>query len=151
MKRKVLMGFLALTLIATMATGFANAQSINFTLNIPFEFTVGDKVFPAGQYTIKRNPIGSNEVLVIESANKKMSHDFKTRIFLSSDTATENKKLVFTKYGDQRFLSQIWAISPLGRSTRYIISPSKQERELGKQAKENQGGTQPEIVNIVIK
>src|SRR5215218_3226319 len=137
MKRKLMMIFLALGLVTIIAAGSANAQFLNFTLSIPFDFSVGDKVLPSGRYTIKRSPIGLEEVLVIESANKKISHQFRMKIYLSKESATESKKLVFTKYGDERFLSQIWAISPLGKSTRYMISKSKQEQELEKKAKEN--------------
>jgi len=151
MKRKSLMICLALTLVGVMASGLARAQSLNFTLEIPFEFNIGGKVLPAGQYTIKRSPLGLENALVIESANKKISHQFSMKIYLSNESANENKKLIFTKYGDQRFLSQIWAISPLGKSTRYIVSKSKQEQELEKKAKEDASLQQAETFSIVVK
>lgn len=141
---------LMVSVIAAMAVS-AKAQSLNFTLEIPYRFSVGDKELPAGRYTIHRSPLGLDDVLVIESADHKISQDFRMKIFLSKESATENKKLIFTKYGDQHFLSQIWAISPLGKSTRYQINKSKREIELEKKAKQDQTSPQPEEVSITIK
>lgn len=151
MKNQTLVVFIVLGLIVTMAAGYVNAQSLNFTLDIAFQFNAGDKLLPAGRYTIRRSPLGVDDVLVIQSADGKVSQLLRMKIFLSKESATENKKLIFTKYGDQRFLSQIWAISPLGKSTRYQITKSKQEIELEKKAKEDASATQPETVSLVIK
>jgi len=151
MKKQTVVLLIILGLIVTMAAGRVNAQSLNFSLDIGFEFNVGDKLLPAGRYTIRRSPLGADDVLVIQSADGRTSQQFRMKIFLSKESATENKKLIFTKYGDQRFLSQIWAISPLGKSTRYQISKSKREMELEKQAKQDASATQPETVSLVIK
>ena len=151
MKSRFLMGLMILTLFTTMWATSADAQSLNFTLDVPYSFRVGDKELPAGRYTIHRSPLGLEGVLVIESTNGKVSQQFRVKIFLSNESATENKKLIFTKYGDQRFLSQIWAISPLGKSTRYQITKGKQELELEKKAKEDQRSPQPEVVSLLIK
>lgn len=151
MKRKALRVLMILSVVATMVPDSVNAQSLNFSLDIPYAFIVGDKELPAGRYTIHRSPLGLEDVLVIESADRKISQDFRMKIFLSRDSATENKRLIFAKYGDQHFLSQIWAISPLGKSTRYQINKGKRELELEKKAKQDQSSSQPEIVSLVIK
>ena len=151
MKRKALRVLMILSLVATMVPDSVNAQSLNFSLDVPYAFIVGDKELPAGRYTIHRSPLGLEDVLVIESANRKISQDFRMKIFLSKESATENKKLIFAKYGDQHFLSQIWAISPLGKSTRYQINKGKRELELEKTAKQDQSSPQPEVVSLVIK
>jgi hypothetical protein len=134
-----------------MVPDSVKAQSLNFTLDVPYAFSVGDKELRAGRYSIHRSPLGLDDVLVIESTDHKISQDFRMKIFLSKESATENKKLIFTKYGDQHFLSQIWAISPLGKSTRYQINKGKRELELEKKAKLDQTSPQPEVVNLVIK
>jgi hypothetical protein len=140
-----------LILIVIMAFGLAHAQSLNFSLDIPFEFGVGDKVVPVGRYTIRRSPQGADDVLVIQSKDGRISQQVRMKIFYSNESATESKKLIFTRYGDKRFLSQIWAISPLGKSTRYQITKGKQELELERKAKQDQSAQQPETVNLVIK
>ena len=151
MKKQFLMLSIVLVLIANTEGGSVNAQSLNFTLDVPYAFSVADKELPAGRYTIKRSPLGLDNVLVIQSADSKISQQFRMKVFLSKESATENKKLIFTKYGDQRFLSQIWAISELGKSTRYIVDKGKRERELEKKAKQDQSSPQPEVLNLVIK
>jgi hypothetical protein len=151
MKRKALRVLMILCLVATMVPDSVNAQSLNFTLDVPYAFSVGDKELPAGRYTIHRSPLGLEDVLVIESTDRKISQQFRMKIFLSHESATENKKLIFAKYGDQHFLSQIWAISPLGKSTRYLINKGKRELELEKTAKQDQSSPQPEVVSLVIK
>lgn len=151
MKRKALRVLMILSVVATMVPDSVNAQSLNFSLDVPYAFIVGDKELPAGRYTIHRSPLGLEDVLGIESADRKISQDFRMKIFLSKESATENKKLIFAKYGDQYFLSQIWAISPLGKSTRYQINKGKRELELEKKAKQDQSSSQPEVVSLVIK
>jgi hypothetical protein len=151
MKRESLTFLLLLSLIATIAAGPVYAQSLNFSLEIPFKFSVGDKAVPAGRYTIRRSPLGTEDVLMIQSSDGRVNQPFRMKIFLSNESAKENKKLIFTKYGEERFLSQIWAISPLGKSTRYQINKSKRELELEKKAKEDQTAEQPELVSVVVK
>ena len=151
MKGQTLRILMILTLAATMVLDSVNAQSLNFSLDVPYSFSVGDKELPAGSYKIHRSPLGLEDVLVIESTDGKISQQFKMKIFLSKESATENKKLIFTKYGDQHFLSQIWAISPLGKSTRYQLNKGKREVDLEKKAKQDQSSPQPEVVSLVIK
>jgi hypothetical protein len=151
MKRKALRILMILGVVATMAPISVNAQSLNFSLDVPYAFIVGDKELPAGRYAIHRSPLGLDDVLVIESSDHKISQEFRMKIFLSKESATENKKLIFAKYGDQHFLSQIWAISPLGKSTRYLINKGKREVQLEKAAKQDQSAPQPEVVSLIIK
>jgi hypothetical protein len=151
MKRQSLTVFMLLSLIVAMAAGPVNAQSLNFTLDVGFKFNIGDKELPAGRYTIRRSPLGADDILMFQSKDGRVSEQVRMKIFFSNEAAKENKKLIFIKYGDQRFLSEIWAISPLGKSTRYMVKKSKQEQELEKKAKQDQAAQQPEMVSIVVK
>jgi hypothetical protein len=151
MKRTTVRIVMILGLVAAIAPLSVTAQSLNFTVEVPYAFSVGDKDLLAGRYTIHRSPLGLEDVLVIESSDHKISQTFRMKVFLSNDAATENKKLIFTKYGDLHFLSQIWAISPLGKSTRYNISKSKRELELEKRAKQDTSSPQPEVVSLLVK
>ena len=104
MKRQIvsLVGVLGLLLVAACA----NAQSVNVKADVPFDFMVGKSTLPAGEYSIQSISTGASSVLAIRGG--------KTNQMLASANNAEtlnpsaNSRLVFHKYGDQYFLSQIW-------------------------------------------
>jgi hypothetical protein len=103
MKRIASIALFALVSFATV--GFASAQQRSVKADVPFDFTVGNKLVPAGTYTISAVWDG-----VIEIQN------WDAHVALLSRTDPDNKqskpaKLVFTKYGDQYFLSEILCAS----------------------------------------
>jgi hypothetical protein len=72
--------------------------------NVPFAFHVGEKVFPAGRYTVDVFP---SNLLLVRMADSSQS----TAILTSSaGSVTKSTKatLVFNRYGDQYFLFQVW-------------------------------------------
>ena len=80
-------------------------------VNIPFEFSAGTKTLHKGVYSIKRL---SGNYLTLRSA------DGKSTVILNAPlnlTALDDKgeRLVFKKYGDEYFLSQIWLTTDTGR------------------------------------
>jgi len=95
------------TLCAAVAS--ANAQlSIPIRAKIPFDFSVGDKKLPAGEYTFSRLS-GFSDTKTIS-----VSSEGSTRVFQSTFEAQvlipkKDSTLVFHKYGDQYFLEQIWS------------------------------------------
>lgn len=110
MKKQSLRIFLMFGLFAILAASSAQAQSIarEQTANIPFSFTVGDKTFAAGSYSIARvNPQSDPAALVIKSLDGRAK-----KIVLTTSVhaakAQQNSKLVFNRYGDQYFLAQVW-------------------------------------------
>lgn len=126
MKRQIanLLGVLSLLLVAACA----NAQSLNVQANVPFGFTVDKAALPAGEYSIKSLSTATGRVLVIrgeETANS---------MIVGSNSAetlnpSPNSRLVFHKYGDQYFLSQIWVQGEkAGREFRI----SRREAEMAK-------------------
>ncbi len=56
MKGQALRVLMILSLVATMVLDSVNAQSLNFTLDVPYSFSVGEKELPAGSYKIHRSP-----------------------------------------------------------------------------------------------
>jgi hypothetical protein len=95
------------------------------TANIPFNFTVGSQPLPAGQYSVK--PLSQAAVLV-------QSEDSRSAAIVLTMAAQANKtqevgKLVFNRYGDQYFLSQIW--TPASNTGR-VLPKSRLEREIAK-------------------
>jgi hypothetical protein len=92
---------LALLLMATAA----HAQQATLTGTVPFNFVVGDRTYPAGDY-IFRN---SGDVLKISNAEQS-----KTEMAVSNacggSTPSKDSKLVFERMGGYYFLRQIWVV-----------------------------------------
>ena len=137
MKKQTLRISLMLGLLAILAVSSAHAQSsYERTTNIPFSFTVGDKTFPAGEYRVMRlNPQSSQAALAIKSIDGQMSKTTLTAMDLQRTGMTGKAKLVFNRYGDQYFLSEVWLRAndgghalPMSRSEREIANHSGDEK-----------------------
>ena len=92
-------------------------------VNIPFEFSAGTKTLQPGVYSIKRL---SGNYLTLRSADGKSSVILNA---LASLTSLDDKgeRLVFKKYGDQYFLSQIWLTTDTGRELAVRKKAAKRE------------------------
>ena len=134
MKKPGLRIFLMLGLLVILAPLPAYAQSSGEqTASIPFSFVVGDKAFPAGEYRITRiNPQSGKPVLAINSMDGRMS-----KVTLTYDVQAaeipEQAKLIFKRYGDQHFLSQVWMPAD---ATGLQLPKSRSERTLALHAGE---------------
>jgi hypothetical protein len=99
---------IALLAIANFAmAGMSFAQSYGVKANVPFDFTVANKLLPAGSYTIIRESTG-----LIEIRNHDKPVAVLTVVSHDENTSSDGGKLIFHKYGDQYFLSEIlsdWA------------------------------------------
>jgi hypothetical protein len=93
----------ALLAIANFAmAGISFAQSSGVEAKIPFDFTVGDKTLPAGNYTIKS---ASDKLIVIKNQDRPASAF--TTVNQDSKSVPNGGKLLFHKYGGQYFLSEV--------------------------------------------
>jgi len=119
MKRRILIT----AALAMLATTAASAQTINVRAKVPFSFAVGSSILPAGEYSLQTLGFGNALAMRNRDANV-------TKLVLStvcqSRTATKNK-LIFHRYGDAYFLSQIWTE---GNSLGYEIPKSAREKEM---------------------
>lgn len=111
MKRNILRGFTMLTLIVTVAfvtaVVSANGQARSVVAaNIPFEFSVGDKALPTGQYTVRAATQGSNAMVIENKRSGKAAIRLSTP--MQKANASEKTKLVFHRYGPRYFLAEIW-------------------------------------------
>ena len=110
MKKKLYSTFATLGLAILLMVASVQAQSVGkLEVNIPFEFQVGSKTLPAGQYSVKRL---SQSSMLIRSADGQFSLIAQTPKVLTSDEKGKAlmEKLVFNKYGQQYFLSQVWMV-----------------------------------------
>lgn len=144
MKRANLRIFLMLGLFAILAMGSVHAQSAKEqTANIPFSFTVADKSFPAGEYTIQRlNPASDKAALVIRNEDGSMSKIVLTTNVQKAMTQ-ESARLVFNHYGDQYYLAQVWTPAD---NTGLELPKSHSERAIAR----NRAERKPEQTSIAL-
>src|SRR5580698_728948 len=90
------------TLASLAAIGTASAQERAVRSAVPFNFTVGGKVLPAGTYTISQFASGTLEI-----ENRETKVAVLSVAFSDSHDAGNGGKLVFNKYGDQYFLKEV--------------------------------------------
>jgi hypothetical protein len=121
-------------LVATSSAKTTTYESI--TVTIPFGFSVQGRVLPAGTYVMRQlrdepdAPGGDpNDCLYqIQSEDRRGPMTSMQTTSLGADShMTDRTKLVFNKYGDQYFLSQIWAS---GEPQGHAVLKSHKEREL---------------------
>jgi hypothetical protein len=110
MKKELLKGFAMLMLVVGLALATAvvsaNAQSANKVVaDIPFEFSVGYKSMPAGEYML-RSITTSGDALMIQSADSRVT------ALRQSEATAQNKdnhaRLIFHRYGERYFLAEVW-------------------------------------------
>lgn len=123
-KAIALSGLLVLLTFSSVL-GQSDRQTI---INIPFNFTVGEKAFPAGKYVIARNKKDSDTVWVIRRKDNVGKAMLLTRPVRANETQQETR-LVFHQYGDLYFLSGFWLA---GENTGREIQISDRERALDK-------------------
>jgi len=132
MKKQILRGFTMLTLIVAIAlvtaVASANGQSRTVVANIPFDFSVGEKALPSGQYTVKA--IGqSGDALAIQNQRSAKSA-MRLSNSIQKSKASETTKLVFHRYGPRYFLAEVWVS---GETTGRQLLKTKEESTIASQ------------------
>ena len=131
MKRRAYTVIGLVVLIGSMALA-TQAQSVRRTMfaNIPFDFSVGNKKLPAGDYTVVQvNPASDQAVLQPRSKDGRGSA--MVQMSATIGRAEKSARLVFNRYGDNYFFSQAWVDgdrnglqAPAPRSERAIVNES---------------------------
>ncbi len=125
--------FVAATAILFLA-GTSQAQTGTLKATMPFSFYAGDQLLPAGEYEIKA--IG-NGVVKMSNYEAHMSVAFFT-VGVNHVTANPiSARLIFNRYSDDYFLSEMWWADQNGRKS----MPSKREAELAKTVSPEQTAT----------
>jgi len=123
--RAVAFSGLLVLLTFSSAFGQSDRQTI---IHIPFNFSVGEKSFPGGDYVIERNRNNSDTVWVIRHKDDNGSAILLARPTRANDVV-EHTRLVFNRYDNVHFLSEFWIV---GSQTGYEVPISKRERTLEK-------------------
>src|ERR1700726_623868 len=100
MKRTTAIALIAMANFVLAGTSFAQSNGVRAT--VPFDFTVGDKLLPAGTYTIKEQ---SDHVIVIQNHDKPIGAF--SLVNGDGNRSPNGGKLKFHRYGSQYFLSEI--------------------------------------------
>jgi hypothetical protein len=142
MKKELVKGLTMLVVMVTLALATAvsaNAQSTEnkVVANVPFDFSVGYKTLPAGEYSVQ-TIASAGDGLLIRSIDGKTS-----ALRLSEETKRIKEKpharLVFHRYGQRYFLAEVWnGVDNSGRQ----LTKSQEERGIANEmmlvaAKEN--------------
>ena len=124
-QRVIALSGLLVLLTFSSAFGQSDRQTI---IHIPFNFTAGEKAFPAGKYVIERIWKTSDTVWVIRRKDNVGKAMLMTRPVRANE-AQQETRLVFHRYGELYFLSEIW--TP-GDQTGRRLQTSERERALDK-------------------
>ena len=103
MKRNLITGILTtLTLLLLISVPSTYAQA-TIEVTVPFNFMIGKAEMPAGTYTINR--LSSSAIEIKGSTTKKSAVSI---VWSEGASASDSAaKLVFNRYGDSYFLSQV--------------------------------------------
>ena len=120
---------LSLALLPVAVFSPAQTKQGDLVADIPFAFVVAKTTLPPGHY-------------IINSLNENLGiHDRQNQgLFVAAHSAQRpaqenSSKLVFHRYGDTYFLSEVWV---RGNSIGRALFPSRAERELNESGKERE-------------
>jgi len=113
MKARVLRvtAMLAVVVAFTAVSAYGQGRTKRQTFVVPFEFSVGERLLPAGEYTF----ISEAQIIRIQSKDGKQNVAV---LPVSTHLATQSRaesKLKFKRYGVQYYLSQVWLPDGIGR------------------------------------
>ena len=124
--RKQMISVAAAFFLSIVAAAQCGAQSAGvMEVNIPFAFQAGNRMLPAGEYRIERFSAELEGIQLIRQSHGKNSILINTVPVESSDKALP-PRLVFYRYGNDYFLTEIWTNNTRGRQ----LYKSAREKEL---------------------
>jgi hypothetical protein len=143
MKKTVTTIIAAVGLFLTMAVASVSAQTpTGAEVNIPFDFSAGKASLKAGTYVIIRK---SDSMLQIRHANEKRTILVNAPLTIGSRDYRAGERLVFNRYGDEYFLTQVWFTADQGKQLLPSNAETSAARELVKR------NLKPERVEIAVR
>ncbi len=145
MKKQIMTVITMLSLLATLAMTGSASSSGKLRVSIPFDFMVGKTRLKAGSYTVDSTFVRG--VPLISSTDRRTSVFAGNTFDGQTSRAPSRASLVFRRYGNEYFLSQIW---DEGSTVPMQLYESRAERELAKQLKYLARNTvEPELVTCL--
>ena len=93
-------------LAAVLLVPVARAQQTGVKADVPFDFVVGNRAYPAGEYTLSA-ALTEGGVIRIDNMNEVLTAFPQSNPCSKATRATETK-LVFHRMGGHYFLYQMW-------------------------------------------
>jgi hypothetical protein len=112
-----------LCLAVSLTSAFAQSSQL-LTVDLPFAFQVNNQQFPAGHYRVSVE--AGHPAVMLQNTESKQSV-FSISSPLRGEKIREKASLVFSRYNDRYFLSQIWMT---GTDSGRGLPPGRAEREL---------------------
>ncbi len=120
---------IALLVIATSITaGNASAQSVVLKVDVPFNFSVGDTLLPAGSYAVGFDQAHADVLLIEDRTRTVRAMAYVERGLIGRGTL---HTLTFHRYGGQYFLSEIHLNSAMEG---VLLPETKLERQAGRES-----------------
>ena len=127
MKKQMFASVMTMGLLLVLIAVSAHAQELlvrQITVDVPFAFSVGQETLPAGTYVVSETPT----TIMLRSTDGRQT----VRVLAMWKTGNGQKngaKLVFHRYGEQYFLSEVW-LSAYGRGSE--LGKARAEREVAR-------------------
>ena len=135
--KKLIQACTILTLVVAFTVVSVSAKSVmRFDADIPFDFSIGQKSFPAGTYVIKVTKI-SSDTGYLSLENSKGDRLENVLVTTSGDAAKAAPTFIFHRYENQRFLAKI-----MMPESGLVLPLSKNEKQLVKKTRRGNSKTQ---------
>jgi hypothetical protein len=145
LKKQAIKAFALLSLLLSVSAihVYAQGKPLIRKVEIPFDFSVRDKTFPAGTYSITR--VNQEKALLrISSADGRETINIVTNS-VQTNEFPKTGKLIFRRYGESYFLFQIWEADDIqGRQLSRSRTEWSVEHDLAKR------GAAPATVDRVV-
>jgi hypothetical protein len=140
----MLMAIMALSMVTAVVS--ANGQSYGSKANVPFDFVVGSRNLPAGSYRVS-SVTPSGDALRISSDDSKNTA---ARLTMPASGTAKSAKLVFHRYGERYFLTEVWLSAEDGRKLMKSRQESAIQKELSRIAVNQPGHCDCGTVEVAI-
>jgi len=128
--------------LAIVLAAPVSAQTTTLKASVPFDFTIGGRTMPAGDYVLSTG--GGSGVLQVRNVAKGIAPAFATINAGSGPSDGDGAFLTFNRYGGDYFLTGIWDRSTIGGCS---VPMSRTEREKAQSA----SLAAPEVVLVLAR
>ncbi|MBP6822723.1 MAG: hypothetical protein KA368_14330 [Acidobacteria bacterium] len=136
--KKILISLVVVCFLALTCASATPLYSFRIKADIPFDFQVGKKKMPKGDYIIE-SVNDSGTILIRREKGGKAVNVLTVK---DKHTDKHKSKLMFRRYGDQYFLARIWDGSS---ETVLKIEKTSAEKKVAKMFKDKSGKDEDEV------
>lgn len=145
MKVQILRNVAILGLFSVLAIASVHAQTPSrVEANIPFDFSAGKATMKTGTYSIRKT---NGNGLTIRNLQDNSTTVVNAPLTVGSRSSKAGARLVFNRYGDQYFLSQVWTTADSGKQ----LFPSNAEKTTARQHQLANNGAKAERIEVALR